>query len=36
MPTTPLGWFLAVLFAVIATVCLVVVINALGNNGAFR
>ena len=36
MPATPLGWFLFVLACIVLTVCLVIVINALGDNGAFR
>lgn len=35
MPSTPLGIFLFILACIILTVCLVIVINALGSNGAF-
>ena len=36
MPNTVLGWFLTVLLIILATVCVVIVVNALGDNGAFN
>ena len=36
MPTTPIGWFFFGLGCIVLTVCTVVIINALGDNGAFR
>lgn len=35
MPNTVLGWFLTALLIILATVCIVIVIEALGDNGAF-
>lgn len=36
MPNTVLGWFLTVLLIIVITVCLIVVIAALGDEGAFN
>lgn len=36
MPNTVLGWFLTVLLIIVITVCLIVVISALGDEGAFN
>lgn len=35
MPNTVLGWFLTVLLIILATVCVVIIIRALGDEGAF-
>lgn len=36
MPNTVLGWFLTVLLIIVITVCLIVVVRALGDEGAFN
>ncbi len=35
MPNTVLGWFLTVLLIILATVCIILIIRALGDEGAF-
>ena len=36
MPNTVVGWFLTALLIILATVCIVIVIRALGDEGALN